>query len=61
MTIQSIRLKEILKHAIAAYVFELDEQDYYTDEELYAVLLNEFSMTEEEFQEITGKTFEQWR
>ena len=61
MQISNIRLKEILQHAITAYVFELDEQDYYTDEELYAVLLNEFCITEEEFQEIMGKTFKQWR
>lgn len=61
MTIQSARLKEILKQAIIAYVFELDQQEYYTDEELYRVLLNEFGMTDKEFQEIMGKTFNQWR
>ena len=55
------RLKEILKNAITSYVFELDQQDYYTDDELYKVLLNEFQMTDDEFVEIMGKTFKQWR
>ena len=55
------RLREILKNAITAYVFELDQQGYYTDEELYQVLLNEFSITTEEFEYIMGATFKQWR
>ena len=54
------RLKEILRHAIAAYIFEL-EQGYDSDDELYAVLLNEFDITDNEFVEIMGCTFKQYR
>lgn len=60
-TVSNSRLKEILQHAIRAYVFELDQQGYDTDEEISSVLLNEFGMTEEEFQEIMGLTFKQRR
>lgn len=60
-TVSNARLKEILQHAIRAYVFELDQQGYDTDEEISAVLLNEFGMTKEECKEIMGLTFEQWR
>lgn len=49
---KATRLKEILKHAIVAYEYELDQQDYETEEELHAVLLNEFCMTEDEYNEI---------
>ena len=55
------RLKEILKHAITAYVFELDQQDYDTDEGIYTALRCEFHMTKEDFNEIMGMTFKQWR
>lgn len=41
---------EILKRAIVAYEFELEHQDYETEEELHQVVLNEFGMTEEEYE-----------
>lgn len=46
------RMKEILRNAIIAYEAELENQDYETEEKLHAVVLNEFSMTEKEYQEI---------
>ena len=49
------RLKEIIRHAILAYEFELDQQDYETDEEAHEVLLNEFYMTDEEYHEIMNR------
>ena len=55
------RLKKILANAIVAYEFELDQQDYDTDDEMHKVLLNEFNMTEEEYTEIMGATFKQHR
>lgn len=51
------RLKEILRNAIVAYEHELEMQDYETIAEEHFVLLNEFDMTEMEYQEIKyGKT-----
>ncbi len=41
---------EILKRAIVAYEFELEQQDYETEEELHQVVLNEFGMTKEEYE-----------
>ena len=49
------RLKQILWHAILAYESELDNQDYESEEELHRVLLNEFSMTEEEYQTVNKR------
>lgn len=46
------RLKAILRRAIIAYENELEYQDYESEEELHAVLLNEFGMTEEEYKSI---------
>lgn len=43
------RLLSILKNAIVAYEFELEQQDYGTEEELHKVVLNEFGMTENEY------------
>ena len=43
------RLLSILKNAIVAYEFELEQQDYETEEELHKVVLNEFGMTESEY------------
>lgn len=43
------RLLSILKNAIVAYEFELEQQDYETEEELHKVVLNEFGMTENEY------------
>lgn len=43
------RLLSILKNAIIAYEFELEQQDYETEEELHKVVLNEFGMTENEY------------
>lgn len=50
------RLKEILRNAIKAYEFELEQQDYETEEEEHRVLLNEFGMTEREYQKIKHNT-----
>ena len=47
------RLTQILRRAIIAYESELDDQDYESEEELHKVLLNEFSMSEVEYQRIT--------
>lgn len=49
------RLKAILSRAITAYEFELDQQDYETEEEAHRVLLNEFGMTEGEYQQIRSQ------
>jgi hypothetical protein len=43
------RLLSILKNAIVAYESELEQQDYETEEELHKVVLNEFGMTENEY------------
>ncbi len=49
------KLIEILQNAIVAYDFELEQQGYDTEEELHTVLLNEFGMTEEEYQYIVRR------
>jgi len=49
------RYKNILRRAIVAYEFELEQQDYETEEELHLVVLNEFGMTEEDYQNIMGE------
>jgi hypothetical protein len=46
--------KRIIRNAIVAYEFELEQQDYETEEALHAVVLNEFGMTDEEYKEIMG-------
>ena len=51
------RLKGIIKNAIIAYEFELEQQDYETPEEEHNVLLNEFGITQEEYDNIMGQTF----
>ncbi len=48
------RYQNILRRAIIAYEFELEQQDYETETELHAVVLNEFGMTEEEYNYIMG-------
>jgi hypothetical protein len=48
------RYKSILRNAIVAYEFELEQQDYETEEDLHAVVLNEFGMTDEEYRYIMG-------
>lgn len=48
------RYKNILRRAIIAYEFELEQQDYETEEELHAVVLNEFGITDEEYNGIMG-------
>ena len=53
------RLQSILKNAIIAYEFELEQQDYPTEEELHVVLLNEFGMTEEEYIEVMERRYNQ--
>ena len=47
------RQMQILRHAIIAYESELDDQGYESEEELHKVLLNEFSMSEDEYQMIS--------
>ena len=61
MSITKERLATILKQAIIAYIYELDQQDYDTDSDIYTVLLNEFRMTDDEFVNIMGCSFEQYR
>ena len=48
------RYKSILRNAIVAYEFELEQQDYETEEDLHAVVLNEFGMTDEEYRYVMG-------
>lgn len=48
------RYTNILRNAIVAYEFELEQQDYETETDLHAVVLNEFGMTDEEYKEIMG-------
>lgn len=48
------RYQKILRNAIVAYEFELENQDYETSAELHAVVLNEFGMTEEEYNTVMG-------
>ena len=48
------RYTKILRNAIVAYEFELENQDYEKEEELHAVVLNEFDMTDEEYRYIMG-------
>ena len=50
------RLCEILKSAIIAYESELENQDYPSEEELHSVVLNEFGMTQEEYQSVMDGT-----
>ena len=50
---------EILKNAIVAYEFELEQQDYETEEELHQVVLNEFGMTDEEYEYVFKYNAEQ--
>ena len=47
--ISAERFLTILQNAIVAYKFELEQQDYETEEELHKVVLNEFGMTENEY------------
>lgn len=49
------RAKEILKRAVEAYEFELEQQDYETEEDMHKVVLNEFGMTQDEYETITGR------
>ena len=44
------RALEVLKNAIVAYEFELEQQDYESEEELHWVVLNEFDLTQEEYE-----------
>ena len=46
------RYKNILRNAIVAYEFELEQQDYETEEDLHAVVLNEFGMTDADYNNI---------
>ena len=53
------RIMAIMWNAIRAYEDELEQQDYETAEELHNVVLNELSMTEQEYLEIMGRKY-QW-
>lgn len=53
------RALEILKNAIIVYEFELEQQDYETEEELHQVVLNEFGMTENEYKYVFNYNTEQ--
>lgn len=55
------RLKDILRNAIDAYVFELDQHDYESDDEIYSVLLNQFCMNDSDYINIMGCSFKQHR
>ena len=46
------RFKYILRNAIIAYEFELESQDYQSEDVIHAVVLNELEITEEEYREI---------
>lgn len=46
------RLKYILRNAIIAYEFELESQDYQSEDVIHSVVLNELEITEEEYREI---------
>lgn len=49
------RAKEILKRAVEAYEFELEQQDYETEEDMREAVLNEFGITQDEYETITGR------
>ncbi len=51
------RMIVILHDAIAAYEFELEQQDYESAEALHAVVLNEIGMTENEYLEIMDRAY----
>lgn len=53
------RIMAIMWNAIRAYEDELEQQDYETAEELHNVVLNELSMTEQEYLEVMGRKY-QW-
>ena len=46
------RYESIIRNAIVAYEFELENQDYETEKELHTVVLNEFGMTDAEYHDI---------
>ena len=48
------RYKNILRRAIIAYELELKRQNYETEENLHTAVLNEFGMTDEEYNGIMG-------
>lgn len=53
------RIMAIMWNTIRAYEDELEQQDYETAEELHNVVLNELSMTEQEYLEVMGRKY-QW-
>ena len=54
------RLTKIIRNAVRAYIFE-HKYDFDDDTEIFTDLLNQFEMTESEFNSIMGCTFEQYR
>lgn len=50
------RYKNILCRAIIAYEYELENQDYESEEDIHAVVLNEFGMTDQEYHDIMDET-----
>ena len=53
------RALEILKNAIVAYEFELEQQDYKSKKILHSIVLNEFGMTDEEYEYVFKYNTEQ--
>ena len=51
------KIKNIIWNAILAYEDELEQQGYDSPEELHKVVLNEFEMTEDEYQEVMGHPY----
>ena len=51
-------LVRLLHNAIVAYEYELEQQDYPSAEELHAAVLNELSMTEQEYIMVMGRKYE---
>lgn len=48
------RYKNILRRAITAYEFELEQHNYETKTDIHDVVLSEFGMTDEEYNNIMG-------
>lgn len=51
------RTTEILRNAILAYEFELEQQGYKTSADVHSVLLNEFGMTEDDYESVMGREY----
>ena len=56
MTVGSRKLVNISVEDASAYEFEIEQQGHKTEGELRAIVLNEFGMTDAEYNEIMEKT-----